>query len=203
MRFRIIPPIGNTRSPLNVETLLNSLHKSLRSASTVSLFLESEGGRVGYAAEVPDEQRILSVQELQDAYPRTLVKVREREPESSDRQVWHASLQLRPDLLAIRTYDQFVDFAEDRLLADPVAGLLASSAGTVLLLQQLSRPQFVSSLLMTLRSLTGWTYGTFFHRTPFASMAPRSRQLNKEVTDENAHSCIHSCRRWSRAGILR
>ena len=55
MRFRIVPPIGNTRSPLNVETLLNSLHKSQRSTSTASLILDSAGGCVGYAAEVPDE----------------------------------------------------------------------------------------------------------------------------------------------------
>tara|TARA_R110002049_G_scaffold4601_5_gene32531 strand:+ start:737869 stop:740088 length:2220 start_codon:yes stop_codon:yes gene_type:complete len=126
MRFRIIPPIGNTRSPLNVETLLNSVHKSLSSASTISLCLESDAGHVGYAADVPDEQRVVFIQELQDAYPGTLVRVREPKSESSDREAWYTSVRLRPDLLSIRTFDKFVDFADDRLLADPVAGLLAS-----------------------------------------------------------------------------
>lgn len=124
MRFRILPPIGNTRSPLNIESLLNSLHKRLRRKTRVSLSLESIDGSVGYVVDIPPEERIAFLQELQDAYPGTVVRPM-KEPPTGELTL-HTSLHLSPDVLQIRTYDEFIDLADDRLFADPIAGLLAS-----------------------------------------------------------------------------
>lgn len=126
MRFRIIPPVGNTRSPINVETVLNSLHGLLRRKEEVELCVGSSKNGIGYVASIPGQHQTLFVSELQDVYPGTLVEHDNTATPRADHVTFRTELRLVPDVLSIRTFDHFVDAAENRQFADPMAGLLAS-----------------------------------------------------------------------------
>lgn len=126
MRFRILPPTGNTRSPLNMESLLNSLHKSLRGRTEASLLLQSRNGSVSYVIDVADAQRVLFLQELQDAYPGTSAEMHSQRFVANNSTTLRTDVRLASDLIGLRTFDDFVDMADDRMFADPIAGLLAS-----------------------------------------------------------------------------
>ena len=109
-----------------MESLFGSLHKVLLRRARVSLWLESDSGGVSYAVDLPDEYRILFLQELQDAYPGTVVTSCKRPQSPSEQESWYQDVRLVPDLLRIRTHEEFIDLADDRLFADPVSGLMAS-----------------------------------------------------------------------------
>ena len=124
VRFRIHLPAGNNHGPLYTESLLRAMHGTGHRPSFV-LQLASEEGSVGLQVDLPDSFRMLFLQELQDAYPGTTVEAVEQR-ESRKRVEWKRELRLRPDVLMIRTHDQFIDLADDRQFSDPVAGLLSA-----------------------------------------------------------------------------
>ena len=125
MLFRLELPAGNTRGPIYTESMLKAMHRAGRKQQPVSLQLSSNEGSVGLAVELPDESRVMFLQELHDAYPGTTVRVEKRAGESGSAK-WQRQLRLRPDILSIRTHEQFLDLADDRQLSDPVAGLLSA-----------------------------------------------------------------------------
>ncbi|MCA8991746.1 MAG: ATP-binding protein [Planctomycetaceae bacterium] len=125
MELRILPPTGNTRGPLAMESLLRAVHRMGAKSAPLTLLLRSQQGSVGLAAQLPDELRIMFLQELQDAYPGVTVQ-RAQASTVEDRHTWTAHLRLSPDILSLRTYEQFLDLADGRQFSDPVAGLLAA-----------------------------------------------------------------------------
>lgn len=121
--LRILSPIGNTRGPDYTESAIRSLYPR---GEEFSLFIESESGRTGLAATVSKEAQSFLRCELQDAYPGVRI-----EPASGSQMpntnTWYNELYLHPDFLAIKTYEQFQDAADNRSLSDPLIGLLAAA----------------------------------------------------------------------------
>ncbi|MGB4707550.1 MAG: hypothetical protein WBH28_03755 [Fuerstiella sp.] len=125
MELEIRSPIGNTRGPLAMESLLRAIHRAEIRGSELKLRLRSAKGTVGLSADLPDDLRALFLQELQDAYPGTLVNV--LKPSSAEFAVeTSATLQLMPDVLSIRNFESFLDVTDGRQFSDPVAGLLSA-----------------------------------------------------------------------------
>lgn len=125
MELEIRSPIGNTRGPLAMESLLRAIHRADRIGSEVKLRFRSAKGTVGLSADLPDELRALFLQELQDAYPGTLANVLKPSPREFAVET-SATLQLMPDVLSIRNFESFLDVTDGRQFSDPVAGLLSA-----------------------------------------------------------------------------
>ncbi|MEZ6055472.1 MAG: DUF87 domain-containing protein [Planctomycetaceae bacterium] len=123
MQLDIRPPSGNTRGPLHTESLLRAIHRA--DAAPIHLQLRSREGSVGMSVDLPDDSRVLFLQELQDAYPGTTVQSR-RDDERPERNDWSTSLRLSPDIWSMRTFEEFLDTTDGRQFADPVAGLLSA-----------------------------------------------------------------------------
>ena len=125
MQFDILPPTGNSRGPLSMESLLRSVHRS-GVGSPLRLLIHSYQGKVGLRVDVPSELKASFLQELQDSYPGTTVKRVESESVYNGSRMWKSQLRLRPDVLLIRTYGEFIDLADRREFSDPIAGLFAA-----------------------------------------------------------------------------
>lgn len=125
MLFDILAPTGNSHGPLHTESLLRTMHRAIARRDAFSLRMSSVEGSVRLAADVSDDLRMLFLQQLQDAYPGTVVSPSQTNTRK-DSFLHVRRLRLRPDILMIRTHDQFLDLNDDRHLGDPISGVLAS-----------------------------------------------------------------------------
>ena len=125
MELEIRSSVGNTRGPLAMESLLHSVLRAAQPDDAFQLRMRSRQGTVGLTVEVPDNLRLLFLQELQDAYPGTVVhKLNNDTPELN--LVQQADLQVSPDVNCIRTFDAFLDVTDGRQFSDPIGGLLSA-----------------------------------------------------------------------------
>ncbi len=132
MLIQLRPLPGNTRGPMQTESLLRVWRQVLEPRNTrkgrkdgIHLLIGSFDGEGGLAIECADELRHVIVPELQDAYPGMEVRYRPEELRGNDSVTRSLALTLSPDVYALRTYDTFLDEPE-RELADPIAGLLSA-----------------------------------------------------------------------------
>lgn len=125
MQLEIRSPTGNTRGPLAMESLLRAVHRAGSARDELKLRLRSQQGTVGLTAELPDALRVLFLQELQDAYPGTVI-VTVPPSVADDVVVKQASLRLLPDVGCMRTFEAFLDVTDGRQFSDPLAGLLSA-----------------------------------------------------------------------------
>lgn len=93
---------------------------------SLSLWIQSRAGQVSYSVDLPDECRRTFLRELQDVYPGCTIEPDAIMPSSPDRERWGMSLRLSPDVLPLRTFETFIDDADQRTLADPISGMLSS-----------------------------------------------------------------------------
>ena len=117
--IEIRPPVGNTRGPLSTESMLRAIHRTRSKAEPLSRQIRSQQGSVGLSVDVSDDLRVLFTQELQDAYPETTVHPVRSRADQHD-QILRTDLQIRPDVLPTRTYEQFLDLADGRQFSDPL-----------------------------------------------------------------------------------
>lgn len=131
LRLQIEPPTGNTRGPVYTESLLRALHRANPSRNCLVLELATMNGGVGLTASCPDELKAVFLQEIQDAYPGTTIRMQpstllEAERPSRDCVRYTRTLRLNPDVFSLRTYESFLDETDQRTFADPIAGLLST-----------------------------------------------------------------------------
>ncbi len=108
-----------------MESLLHSVLRAAQPEDVFQLRMRSRQGTVGLTAELPDNLRLLFLQELQDAYPGTVVhKINSDMPDLNV--VQQATLQISPDVNRIRTFDAFLDVTDGRQFSDPIGGLLSA-----------------------------------------------------------------------------
>lgn len=126
LRLQIELSVGNTRGPVYTESLLRALHRANPLRKILVLELGCVDGSVGLSALCPDELRSVFLQELQDACPGASVRVVREESPAVTTSTWSVSLRLTPDVFSLRTFETFLDEADQRAFADPVAGLLST-----------------------------------------------------------------------------
>ncbi len=126
LRLQIELPSGNSRGPVYTESLLRALHRANPLRKILVLELGCMDGSVGLSALCPDALRSVLLQELQDAYPGATVRVVQAEAPAATASTWSVRLRLTPDVFSLRTFEAFLDEADQRAFADPVAGLLST-----------------------------------------------------------------------------
>ncbi|NQV29076.1 MAG: ATP-binding protein [Rhodopirellula sp.] len=131
LRLQIEPPAGNTRGPVYTESLLRALHRANPARHQLVLELGTFNGGVGLAVTCPDELKAVFLQEFQDAYPGVTIRVLPAGSETTSPATQSSirrtrTLRLNPDVFPLRTWEAFLDDTDQRMFADPVAGLLSA-----------------------------------------------------------------------------
>ena len=110
-----------------MEAALNALHESNPGRLPLSLELATRAEQVGLYCRVPPSLKSLVLDELRDAYPgsqaESLPEKTLDAPAETETRTW--KLHLTPDVFPIKSYRAFEDTL-DRVLADPLAGLLSA-----------------------------------------------------------------------------
>jgi hypothetical protein len=124
MLMLIESPAGNTRGPVHTESILRTLHAANTRRVPVALKIITTESGASLAVDCPHDLKTLLLQELQDAYPGTNVRVIKHG--SNNQHECSVQIIKSCDVYPIKSYEQFLDDTGQRELADPVAGILSA-----------------------------------------------------------------------------